>query len=83
MSEELTVTQEFSITLTFKIFNYNEIIVGCKEFPEVVTQGNDLQDAIISGADAICEAIAGRLNRSESLWECHHCGQEIDVAKYT
>jgi predicted RNase H-like HicB family nuclease len=62
--------EEVTITLEFKVYAYDEIVVACKELPEVVSAGSDLQEAVTNGADAICEAIAGRMHRNEQMpWD--------------
>ncbi|MEO6077547.1 MAG: Lar family restriction alleviation protein [Candidatus Andersenbacteria bacterium] len=70
MTEELKPISEFTLTLIFKVFPDNEIVVECSEFPEVVTAGNNLESALDMGIDAIKEAIAGRRNHNKKLpWE--------------
>lgn len=42
-------------------------VVTCPDFPEMVTQGEDRADSLEQAADAIEEAVAGRLRRGESI----------------
>jgi len=42
-------------------------VVTCPDFPEVVTQGESRGDSLEQAADAVEEAVAGRLRRGESI----------------
>lgn len=42
-------------------------VVTCPDLPEVITQGDDRASALERAADALEEAIAGRLRRNEGI----------------
>ncbi len=42
-------------------------VATCRDFPEVVTQGETRADALEEAADALEEAVAGRLRRGEDV----------------
>lgn len=42
-------------------------VVTCRDFPEVITQGETLQDALTEAADALEEAIAGRISDGREI----------------
>jgi antitoxin HicB len=42
-------------------------VVTCPDLPEVATQGEDRVDALAQAADAVEEAVAGRLRRGEGI----------------
>lgn len=42
-------------------------VVTCRDLPEVVSQGEDVAEALANAADAIAEAIAGRINDREEI----------------
>lgn len=46
-----------------------EFLASFVDFPEVVTGGASLQEALEEAEDALEEAIAGRINRNESIPE--------------
>lgn len=56
---------KFSITLDVTVYARDEIVIQCKELPEAISEGANLQEAVANGVDAICEAIAGRVHRGE------------------
>jgi len=53
-------------------------VVTCPDLPEAVTQGEDRADALEQAADAIEEAVAGRLRRGDEIpapsLPCGHAG---------
>jgi antitoxin HicB len=42
-------------------------VVTCADLPEVITQGDTRQEALDNAADALSEAVAGRMRRSEDV----------------
>ncbi|MFV2073043.1 MAG: type II toxin-antitoxin system HicB family antitoxin [Thermoanaerobaculales bacterium] len=54
-------------------------VVTCPDLPEVVTQGEGRADALEQAADAIEEAVAGRLGRGEEIPAPTECGGGGDV----
>jgi antitoxin HicB len=44
-------------------------VVTFPDVPEAITQGNDVPDALAQAADALEEAIAGRIRRGDSVPE--------------
>ena len=44
-----------------------ELIVSFRDLPECLTSGADQAEALAEAADALEEAIAGRINRSDSI----------------
>lgn len=42
-------------------------VVTCRDLPEVVTQGETVEDALSEAADAIDEAIAARVDDSRDI----------------
>jgi len=45
----------------------NEIVVSFPDIPEIVTSGDSKQEAYEEAQDALCEALAGRINRKENI----------------
>lgn len=44
-------------------------VVTFPDVPEAITQGDDVTDALVQAADALEEAIAGRIRRGDSIPE--------------
>jgi antitoxin HicB len=44
-------------------------VVTFRDVPEAITQGNDTADALFQASDALEEAIAGRIRRSDAIPE--------------
>lgn len=42
-------------------------VVTFMDFPEAITQGETVEDALVEAADALDEAIAGRLQRGDPI----------------
>jgi antitoxin HicB len=42
-------------------------VVTFKDFPEAITQGETTEEALVEAADALDEAIAGRLQRGDPI----------------
>src|SRR5438094_5884876 len=42
-------------------------VVTCRDLPEVVTQGDDLEDALTQASDAMDEAFAARIDDGEDF----------------
>ena len=43
--------------------------VTCRDFPEAITQGETVVEAVVEASDAIEEAIASRMKRNEEIPE--------------
>lgn len=43
------------------------LVVTFRDLPEAITQGEDVADALVEAADALEEAIAGRVRRGEEI----------------
>jgi len=43
------------------------LVVTFPDVPEAITQGTDVQEALVQAADALEEAIAGRIRRGDSI----------------
>lgn len=50
-------------------------LVTFPDVPEAITQGDDVADALAQGCDALEEAIAGRVRRSEPIPEPSRLGE--------
>src|SRR5271155_2248634 len=54
-------------TVTLTPDENGTVLVTCPDLPEVITFGEDEEDAIGRGADAIKEALAARIARREDI----------------
>lgn len=67
MRVEISVTPNLGYKATFTHTIESETVayweVTFKDFPEIVTEGTTLPDAVREASDALGEAIAGRVNR--------------------
>ena len=54
-------------------------VVTFPDVPEAITQGNDVTDALVQAADALEEAIAGRIRRGDSIPEPSKAGLDQPV----
>lgn len=45
----------------------DSLLVTCPDLPEVTSYGDDVKDALVNGADAVEEALAGRLDAFEDI----------------
>jgi antitoxin HicB len=62
------MTHEFSYPVTLTPDRHSGgFVVTCADLPEVVTQGQDRAEALQQAADAIEEAIAGRIRRGDVI----------------
>ena len=46
-----------------------EIVVSCRDLPECLTSGEDAEAALTAAADALAEALAGRIDDGEPIPE--------------
>ena len=44
-------------------------VVTCRDLPEAITQGNTVAEALAEAADALDEALCGRINRGGDIPE--------------
>ena len=51
----------------FKQYSEEEIVVSFPDIPEVLTSGVNHQDAYEEARDALCEALAGRINHDGDI----------------
>jgi antitoxin HicB len=61
------VIQQFSYPVTLKRDPKGGFVVTFKDVPEAITQGENLDDALEQAADALEEAVAGRLRLGEEI----------------
>lgn len=54
-------------------------VVTFPDVPEAITQGSDITDSLVQAADALEEAIAGRIRRGDSIPEPSEAGQEQPI----
>lgn len=54
-------------------------VVTFPDVPEAITQGNDITDALAQAADALEEAIAGRIRRGDLIPEPSKAGSNQPV----
>src|ERR1700676_4123528 len=59
--------QQFSYPVTLKRDPKGGFVVTFKDVPEAITQGENLDDALEQAADALEEAVAGRLRLGEKI----------------
>lgn len=59
--------QQFSYPVTLKRDPKGGFVVTFKDVPEAITQGENLDDALEQAADALDEAVAGRLRLGEEI----------------
>jgi antitoxin HicB len=57
----------FEYAVKLKRAEEGGFIVTCRDLPEVVTQGDDLEHALAQAADAMDEAFAGRIKRGDAF----------------
>ncbi|MFL6199316.1 MAG: type II toxin-antitoxin system HicB family antitoxin [Thermoanaerobaculia bacterium] len=64
------MTHEFAYPVTLTSDETDGgFVVTFPDVPEAITQGNDVTDALVQAADALEEAIAGRIRRGDSIPE--------------
>jgi antitoxin HicB len=56
---------EFNVTLTPDADG--GFVVTCVDLPEVITQGDTRKEALDNAADALAEAVAGRMRRGDDI----------------
>lgn len=54
-------------------------VVTFHDVPEAITQGNDVPDALAQAADALEEAIAGRIQRGDPIPEPSKAGRDQPI----
>ena len=54
-------------------------VVTFPDVPEAITQGNDVTDALVQAADALEEAMAGRIRRGDSIPRPSKAGSDQPV----
>lgn len=59
--------RQLSYPVTLKREKGGGYVVTFKDVPEAITQGEDLDDALEQAADALDEAMAGRLRLGDSI----------------
>jgi antitoxin HicB len=59
--------QQFSYPVTLKPDKSGGYVVTFRDVPEAITQGDDLDDALEQAADALDEAMAGRMRLGEAI----------------
>jgi antitoxin HicB len=59
--------REFSYPVTLTSEEEGGYVVTFADIPEAITQGDDTPDALFQAADALEEAIAGRIRRGDDL----------------
>lgn len=55
------------------------LVVTFPDVPEAITQGNDVADALAQAADALEEAIAGRIRRGDPIPEPSEVGPDQPI----
>ncbi len=58
---------KFVYPASFSRTGPDEIVVSFRDFPECLTSGTNLREAISAAIDALEEAIAGRIDDSEEI----------------
>jgi antitoxin HicB len=61
------MTQDFSYPVVLRRVRAGGFVVTCSDLPEVVTQGESRADALLQAADALEEALAGRIRRDDPI----------------
>jgi len=61
------MTQDFSYPVVLKKDPAGGYVVTCPDLPEVVTQGESRREALLQAADAVEEALAGRIRRADPI----------------
>ena len=64
----MSMKYSYPVTLTEDSVN-GGYVVTCRDLPEVITQGETLEDAIAAATDALDEAICGYINRGRDIPE--------------
>ena len=59
--------QVFTYPCRFTPADEGGFVVTCRDVPEVVTQGDTLDDAMLEAADALDEALQGRIDDGEDI----------------
>jgi predicted RNase H-like HicB family nuclease len=59
----------FQYAVNLKPAEEGGFVVTCRDLPEVVTQGDDLEQALSEAADAMDEAFASRIKRGDTFPE--------------
>jgi antitoxin HicB len=59
--------QQFSYPVTLKADKGGGYVVTFRDVPEAITQGEDLDDALEQAADALDEAMAGRMRLGDEV----------------
>jgi antitoxin HicB len=59
--------QQFSYPVNLKADKSGGFVVTFRDVPEAITQGDDLDDAIEQAADALDEAMAGRMRLGDEI----------------
>lgn len=59
--------RDFSYPVTLTSAEEGGFVVTFEDIPEAITQGENLADSLIQAADALEEAIAGRIRRGNDL----------------
>jgi len=59
--------QQFSYPVHLKPDKSGGVVVTFKDLPEAITQGEDLNDALEQAADALDEAVAGRMRLGDEI----------------
>lgn len=61
------MTRELAYPATLTPESDGGFVVTFQDVPEAITQGDDLADALAQASDALEEAIAGRIRRSDTI----------------
>jgi antitoxin HicB len=59
--------QQFSYPVTLKRVKRGGYVVTFRDIPEAITQGENLDDALEQAADALDEAVAGRMRLGDEI----------------
>lgn len=59
--------RRFEYAIALKPSEEGGFVVTCRDLPEVITQGDDREDALTQAADAMDEAFAARMQANEDL----------------